>query len=168
MKRIDDLVGKRFGLWLVLSRAPNNANGKTQWHCKCDCGTCKDITTCSLRTYNSTSCGCIRTDDLTGTVHGVLTVLRADHSTCRRKWLCRCECGAEMIVSFRFLKRDQHVVCGHDVKVIDLEPRRRSEALRLFSTSNVRRPDALSARNEKLNDKIIVLHRRYVPKRAVA
>ena len=53
-----DLGGKRFGNLTVLSVAENTADGRTRWHCVCDCGENLAVLTVSLRTGNTKSCGC--------------------------------------------------------------------------------------------------------------
>jgi hypothetical protein len=60
MPPLIDLTGKTFGLWIVLSRHPeNNKRNKPQWICKCACGTQKTISQSSdLVTGKSTNCGC--------------------------------------------------------------------------------------------------------------
>lgn len=61
---IEDLVGKRFGMWtvLALAEAPfRDADGRshlTKWKCRCDCGTVKSVAACSLKSGDSPSCGC--------------------------------------------------------------------------------------------------------------
>lgn len=54
-KIIDDLTGKVFGYWVVIEKAkkPN------YWHCKCKCGTEKDVFRGNLTQGMSKSCGCI-------------------------------------------------------------------------------------------------------------
>lgn len=37
-RQIDDLTGRTFGQWTVLSQAPNR-NGATMWNVRCSCGT---------------------------------------------------------------------------------------------------------------------------------
>lgn len=51
-----DLTNQKFGLWTVLYKAPKN----NYWHCKCECGTEKDVFMGSLKSGQSKSCGCIR------------------------------------------------------------------------------------------------------------
>ena len=60
-KVLIDLTGKRFGRWLVLSRAPNR-RGHAYWNCQCDCGTEKVVWGNSLRRGESLSCGCLKRD----------------------------------------------------------------------------------------------------------
>lgn len=53
------LVGERFGRWVVLSLSDKkNPHGKRLWHCRCDCGTEREVSTGSLRSGISKSCGC--------------------------------------------------------------------------------------------------------------
>ena len=58
MPKFVDLTGRRFGRWLVLSRAENKA--RTQWLCVCDCGTTKSVQGANLTNGTSISCGCYR------------------------------------------------------------------------------------------------------------
>lgn len=55
-----NLLDQRFGLWLVLSRAPSNKNQDAYWLCRCDCGTERAVKGSFLRRQMSTSCGCKR------------------------------------------------------------------------------------------------------------
>ena len=58
-----NLVGKRFGSWVVESFAEvkaRNGSKKTYWNCICDCGTKKIVLGISLTSCNSKSCGCSR------------------------------------------------------------------------------------------------------------
>lgn len=53
-----DLAGQRFGLLLVVSATENDANGKTRWLCRCSCGQQTVVRTHSLRSGETSSCGC--------------------------------------------------------------------------------------------------------------
>jgi hypothetical protein len=55
---LSDLAGQRFGRWLAIERAPNNAGRRTAWHCVCACGTEKVVASCHLKSGASTNCGC--------------------------------------------------------------------------------------------------------------
>lgn len=57
MPAMKDLTGKRFGRWTVLKRAENKGN-TVMWECKCDCGNYGFVTSHSLTSGNSKSCGC--------------------------------------------------------------------------------------------------------------
>jgi HNH endonuclease len=55
----EDLTGKTFGRWTVLSRAENHGY-QAYWNCRCECGTEKSVCATALRTGGSKSCGCLR------------------------------------------------------------------------------------------------------------
>ena len=58
MSNLVDMIGKRFGMATVVSRAGTNRQGEAMWQCLCDCGN-KFITRgANLRTGNTKSCGC--------------------------------------------------------------------------------------------------------------
>lgn len=51
--------------------------------------------------------------DLTGEKFGLLTVVKEVLSnTCRRKWLCKCECGNETVVTTGDLRSGHTKSCG--------------------------------------------------------
>ena len=53
-----DLTGQTFGLWKVLYQSDKRDNrGNVYWHCKCECGIERDISSASLRQGTSLSCG---------------------------------------------------------------------------------------------------------------
>lgn len=54
-----DLIGKRYGRWVVLEQAKPGQGYSTRWLCKCDCGTVKTVDGQLLRTGRSRSCGCL-------------------------------------------------------------------------------------------------------------
>lgn len=57
--RSKELVGKRFGKLIVVSRfAENTKSGKAQWVCKCDCGNTTIVPTYRLTMGETQSCGC--------------------------------------------------------------------------------------------------------------
>ena len=114
MNKLIDLEGQRFGFWLVLKRDINNKSGHAQWRCQCDCGSIKSVTSNSLRTFNSTSCGCNHTPNLIGKKFGKLKVisLHASENKSRRFWDCQCKCGSKITVSTYQLREDIVKSCG--------------------------------------------------------
>ena len=52
-----DLTGQRFGSLTVLRPAENIGN-RTAWVCRCDCGQKSIVSTSSLRTGHTKTCGC--------------------------------------------------------------------------------------------------------------
>lgn len=58
-----NLIGKRFGKILVVSRAENKITGgqsKVTWNCICECGNKTKSTTGNLLYRKTNSCGCMR------------------------------------------------------------------------------------------------------------
>lgn len=112
MRRIN-LVGKRFGKLTVLKLSGVDKFGQSEWLCECDCGNQTIVKGGNLRNGHTTSCGCRKFDrfseDITGKRFGRLKVLSFDHmeSHGRSYWLCKCDCGNEIIV-----RRDQ-LLSGH-------------------------------------------------------
>lgn len=133
-RRIPDYVGRKFGRWTVLKRAPDRVSktGKsrsTMWLCRCDCGTEKVVSTRALKTGMSQSCGCLQkertskafTRDLLGQRFGYLTVVARNGSThqgdsSKRShaavWHCVCDCGNEIDVPGWLLLNGDYSSCG--------------------------------------------------------
>lgn len=114
-----DLCGQRFGFWVVQKRAENTKNGRIQWICLCECGKEKIVTTNSLRSGNSTSCGCNHNPNLVNYIYGDLTVLGLDLSkgkTNKRYWLCECSCGKNCVISTYQLRNHLIKSCGCKLK----------------------------------------------------
>ena len=57
---IIDETGKHYGKLTVISQTENREFGSVKWLCKCDCGNEKIVKSYSLRSGNTTSCGCYR------------------------------------------------------------------------------------------------------------
>lgn len=64
----DELAGKKFGRWSVVSLCDVNARGEIYWNCVCECGATRAVKANSLRSERSTSCGCYHRDERT--THG--------------------------------------------------------------------------------------------------
>lgn len=123
-------AGKRFGKWTLVSPAPMRVakSGRTekQWHVRCDCGTEKSLPQAKLRSGETVSCGCSRQDenertaaDLIGRRFARLTVVaEADRwinpktGKPRRQWLCKCDCGNQMVAMLRRLETGHTRSCG--------------------------------------------------------
>lgn len=61
MGKFEDLSGRQFGDWRVVSRSENRGSS-TMWNCRCRCGALKQVSTSSLRLGRSTNCGCRKAD----------------------------------------------------------------------------------------------------------
>lgn len=68
--KLVNLVGERFGRLLVIEKA-DSLNKHTRWLCQCDCGNKCVVHGTSLKTGNTTSCGCFKTEKLKKLYSGV-------------------------------------------------------------------------------------------------
>ena len=57
-----DLIGSRFDRWTVLAYAGSNKHRMATWNCRCDCGIESVVSTSSLRSRQSRSCGCLQVE----------------------------------------------------------------------------------------------------------
>ena len=111
-----DLTGLRFGRLVVLKEAPERDKyGAIQWLCRCDCGNEVVVKGYHLTNETTRSCGCLRIKDLTGLRFGRWVVLkevpeRDKHGAIQ--WLCRCDCGNEVVVSGNSLRGKRTKSCG--------------------------------------------------------
>ena len=123
MSRIEDLTGKRFGRFTAISvnKEISKQKGRTYWNCICDCGNAKPVMAKHLKGGTIQSCGCLQKErtsetnkkDLTNKKFGKLTAIR-EYSKDKDgyKWLCKCECGNECIVSAHNLSIGNTKSCG--------------------------------------------------------
>jgi hypothetical protein len=58
--KAEDLSGRVFGRWVVLSRSGTTLTQRALWLCRCECGTEKSVIGAYLRSGRSRSCGCLR------------------------------------------------------------------------------------------------------------
>lgn len=119
----DDLVGKRFGNYTVISNAISYGAGKhKKFLCRCDCGRETYIDRWGLEHGKRTHCrSCAKRmafPDLTGQRFGVLTVLGrcpppkyyADQAS--TYYMVRCDCGNEFPAVGSHLRRGIRYSCG--------------------------------------------------------
>jgi len=60
MRRLINLIGRRFGRLTVVSRAENAPCGKARWNCLCDCGKENKEYDGNLKRGGVKSCGCLK------------------------------------------------------------------------------------------------------------
>ena len=60
MRPLSNLIGKKFGRLLVISR--NQRTNNTFWDCVCDCGNLAVITAGNLKNGHTQSCGCLNSE----------------------------------------------------------------------------------------------------------
>ena len=124
-----DLSGQEFG-WLTAKHLVDpyvSPSGQPyrRWLCQCRCGNKVEVLQIQLTSGKTRSCGCSRreailnkTQDMTGMRFGKLEVLgRVDlERPCtnrqRSGWLCRCDCGNEVVVIRKDLLSGKVQSCG--------------------------------------------------------
>lgn len=81
MSKCLDLTGQRYGRLVVLERAANRVTPGgsvlARWICRCDCGNIMTVDATALRSGNTQSCGCLRSD--------MLRTLRTKHENLDRR-----------------------------------------------------------------------------------
>ena len=113
-----DLTGQKYNMLTVIERTEKRPG--VWWRCQCDCGNETVVSSNSLRTGNTKSCGCLNTinrkcEDLSGKKYGRLTVLRKDdvrNPSGKIKWICKCDCGVEKSIVGADLKNGKIISCG--------------------------------------------------------
>lgn len=116
-----DIAGKRFGRLVAISDVGSSRSFRV-WSFLCDCGTVVERPGIYVRTGKVSSCGCLqselssarRTNDIQGARFGRFTVLaRSGHDNHGHvAWLCRCDCGAEKVVTGISLRKGSTKSCG--------------------------------------------------------
>ena len=117
--KYDQIKDHKYGLLTPVSRAPSQG-GMRYWNCKCDCGNEIIVSEDDLFWGSVTDCGCLRRKELinlTGQRFGRLTAVREvepifSSGRSRRAWLCRCDCGHEVIVRQKNLISKVTRSCG--------------------------------------------------------
>lgn len=122
IRRLDNLIGQRFGRLVVVSRAANTCRGETRWNAKCDCGAQRVVWGSSLRSGATTSCGCYSHEQtslrclnsLIGQRFGRLVVLTRAKNTRSGSicWKVKCDCGKVLTVQGNNLCSGNTISCG--------------------------------------------------------
>lgn len=116
--RAEDLTGKMFGNLKVIKKS--NVKGKdnrTQWLCVCECGNKVSVRPGSLKSGDTSSCGCRQGREklnLIGRVYHRLTVIEEVGKTKANKYIykCECECGNYVNVVSSNLRTGNTQSCG--------------------------------------------------------
>ena len=102
----------------MLERA-GTKNHLATWLCQCDCGNKTIVYGTTLRSGETTSCGCFKHEshngiDETGNKYGKLTVLSKapKGNGIHLFWHCVCECGTECDVDGTHLRNGTVQSCG--------------------------------------------------------
>ncbi len=104
-----DLTGQTFGR-LTAARYV----GRSRWECKCACGNVRTVHTHNLTSGHTSSCGCAKTNDLTGQKIGRLKVISPTATAGRSglSYICKCDCGNTVQVRGDSLASGRTQSCG--------------------------------------------------------
>lgn len=114
MPKYKDMTGQQFGKLTVIEYVGTSKKGSALWKCKCECGNVIVTSRHKLMNGDARSCGCAKTQDLTGKTFGRLTVIRKYGKDARNEyiWECKCSCGNTTYVQTSRLKSGNTVSCG--------------------------------------------------------
>lgn len=115
-----NIIGKQFGEWTVLYPI-RNEKGKLLYHCKCSCGTERNILRSTLNSGKTKSCGCqkgkkisqLKMKDISNQRFGRLVALDiAYRKPPKTYWNCICDCGNYIVVEINSLTMGNTKSCG--------------------------------------------------------
>ena len=117
---MDDLTGMKFGQWTVLERdySKQYKTRDKRWMCECSCGVVKSVLGKYLKNGKSTSCGCSKKVDLSGSRFGKLLVVETLYNyneTNRATYRCLCDCGSEVYLGISSLSQQESCGCSRRV-----------------------------------------------------
>lgn len=124
MKKIELQIGEKYNYWTILALSDFvSKKGERYYKCQCNCGTIRDVRAYHLKNGKSKSCGCfvretmsnLKRIDIEGVKFGKLTPIKRVHHNNDKHlnhWLCKCDCGNEVIASTGSLRRNKHLSCG--------------------------------------------------------
>lgn len=115
----------RFGRLTVLKIDESRKGKYSYYWCLCSCGTVKSILSSNLVSGSTQSCGCFRKEkaqqlnqegplDMLGFRSGKLLVTQRGENTLKgqAQWVCRCDCGKEILVAGSSLRNGNSTSCG--------------------------------------------------------
>lgn len=124
MGKYEEYIGQTLNEWTILDYIGKKSKNPYM-RCKCSCGKEKEVSFYSIKSGRSKSCGHLARQlfkennpnplkNEVGNKHGRLTVLSRveKEGETRAFWLCRCDCGNEIIVSGKDLRNGHTSSCG--------------------------------------------------------
>lgn len=113
-------TGYRVGRLTVEAHTGQRKNGYMVWKCRCDCGGEILLDTRCLQRGTVRDCGCATLTgpgrlDISGKRFGMLTAVRPTKERSARgsiMWLCRCDCGKEVLAESGQLACGNRKSCG--------------------------------------------------------
>ena len=122
MAKAKDMSNQKFGRLTVIERAGSSSCGNVKWLCKCDCGNTHIAKGSDLRNGSTKSCGCLHKEiaselsykDIKGQKFTRLTVIeeKGKNKYGSYMWLCKCDCGNEIVVDGASLRNSHTKSCG--------------------------------------------------------
>lgn len=125
IKDRENIIGQRFNKLTVIRVAEirieeKYGNERVYYECLCDCGKIVIVRGTDLKNGRTKSCGCARIDreardreDITGQRYGHLIVIAFAYVKNKSAyWLCKCDCGGEVVVRVGDLKLGRVISCG--------------------------------------------------------
>jgi hypothetical protein len=76
--RIKDITGERFGRLIAIKRTGKKKNNSQVWECKCDCGNICEVSSGTLRSGKTNSCGCLLNESRSKAIKKAIET-RKDH-----------------------------------------------------------------------------------------
>ena len=114
------MLNKRFTKLVVIEQLdfPNNS-----WKCLCDCGNTRIVSENKLLRGEAKSCGCLqrkkKDTNLVGQKFNYLLVIKKTYSKrLAPAWLCKCDCGNEVILETSTITTGNNLSCGKCLKQI--------------------------------------------------
>ena len=142
-KSLSDISGNRYGR--LVAEYPVFDGTRWRWHCKCDCGKSKDVIPPDLKRGMVKSCGCFRIDfrkkDLTGMRFNHLTVLRVADDDMKhhgQRWVCKCDCGKEVVIRCDGLQSGHTRSCGCENKRRETHGRSKTKLFKTWTAMKQR------------------------------
>lgn len=109
----EDFTDKTYGLLTAKSLDYEDDNGARFWKCLCKCGNYTSVRSTSLKNGNTKSCGCLKREDFSGQKINMLTCIEFKYFKNKMTyWLCKCDCGKEIITSIKSVKCGRTKSCG--------------------------------------------------------
>jgi predicted SprT family Zn-dependent metalloprotease len=117
---IMDIIGKKFGKWIVTQLIGRDAKSNKIYLCRCDCGTEKEQRIQTVVSGETTQCRSCRMSDfnkvenLIGKKFGSWSVIGKEKNEVRNEWYytCICDCGTEKLISGHSLKSGNTNKCS--------------------------------------------------------
>lgn len=113
----EQFIGAKINNWTILQATEERRRGYIVYICQCDCGNIERKTLSDIRNIKGQFCNKCRIENLEGQIFTYLTPIIYTGTINRNAmWLCKCQCGNELIVSASNLKSGNTKSCGCLIK----------------------------------------------------